>query len=466
MPAPTAELRPGGAAEKAFAFLRLHSGLILLLTVSLLVRVLIYRSVNVRITTDSVTYLVLHELHPVRTPGYPLFMNIIFFVNDLFSLTPNALRLVIFVQLFLLGMVNTYLIYRFSRILTKSARWSLALGLIYNLDYFVIGFEFILLTETLALTLLVLTLLFYWKIFEARPSAPFLAGLFSVGLILTRPTFAGLFICLLVLTLLIHRRQVVRGPFLGRFARPLAIFLMINLVGLGAWSLRNKVKYNFFGLSTILPYQLGYYTQPFCQKYKMGSDEELDKYAGILIQEKGSPYNFGQRVAEEFKLQPAQISRILLKLNLKLITENFGDYLRLVPKAASDYYAYSWFWTRQHDRRILARASLLGRVFRTFRPIFSFPFNRPAALLFFVLILPIVFLITRRKDDDTFHLTWLLEGTIHYSFIISVLLTNDGVNNQRFRAPVEPFILLVFFSALFLLGSDLARKLRQNRWTK
>ena len=466
MPAPTAESRPGGAAERAFAFLRLHSGLIVLLTVSLLMRIMIYRSVNVRITTDSVTYLVLQDLHPVRTPGYPLFMNIIFFVNDLFSLTPNALRLVIFVQLFLLGMVNTYLIYRFSRILTRSAPWSLALGLIYNLDYFVIGFEFILLTETLALTLLGLTLLFYWKIFAARASAPYLAGLFSVGLFLTRPTFAGLFICLVGLTLLIHRRQIVRGPFLVRFARPLAIFLVINLVGLGAWSLRNKVKYNFFGLSTILPYQLGYYTQPFCQKYKMGSDEELDKYAKILIEEKGSPYNFGQRVAEEFKLQPAQVSRILLKLDLKLITENFGDYLRLVPQAASDYYSYSRFWTRGYDRRILARTSLLARVFGSFRPIFSFLFNRPVALLFFVLILPIVFLVARRKDNDTFHLTWLLEGTIHYSFVISVLLTNNGVNNQRFRAPVEPFILLVFFGALFLLGSDLARKLRKSRRAK
>ena len=466
MQALTANAGPGGAAKKVFAFLRFHSGLILLLTVSLLVRILIYRSVSVRISTDSVTYLVLQDLHPVRTPGYPLFIEIILFFNDLFSMTSNALRLVIFVQLFLLGMVNTYLIYQFSRILTKSATWSLALGLIYNLDYFVIGFEFLLLTETPALTMLGLTLLFYWKIFAARASAPFLAGLFSVGLVLTRPTFAGLFICLLGLTLLIHRRQIVRGPFLSRFARPLAIFLAINLVGLGAWSLRNKVKYNFFGLSTILPYQLGYYTQSFCQKYKMGSDEELDKYAGILIEENGSPYNFGQRVAEEFKLQPAQVSRILLKLNLKLIKENFGDYLRLVPRAASDYYAYSRYWTRGHDRRILARTSLLSKVFRSFRPIYSFLFNRPVALLFLVFILPVVFLITRRKDSDTFHLTWLLEGTIHYSFVISVLLTNNGVNNQRFRAPVEPFILLVFFSALFLLGSDLARKLRKSRGTK
>ncbi len=427
---------------------------------------MIYWSVSVRIGTDSVTYLVLGDLHPVRTPGYPLFIEIVLFFSDLFSLTPNALRAVVFVQIFLLGMVNTYLIYRFTRILTKSPTWALVLGLISNLDYFVLGFEFQVLSETLALTLLGLTLLFYCKMFEARASAPYLAGLCSVGLALTRPTFMALFICLLGLTFLVHRGKITDRSFLARFGRPLAIFLAINLVGLGAWSLRNKIKHDFFGLSTILPYQLGYYTQPFCQKYRAGSNKELDKYADILIEEKGSPYNFGQRVAEEFNLRPEQVSRILLKLNLKLIRENFGDYLRLVPRAASDYFTYSLYWTRDHDRQIFSRSGLLAGIIKTFHPVYSFLFNRPIALLFVLLILPVVFLIARRKDTGAIHLTWLFVGTIHYNFMISVLLTNNGVNNQRFRAPVEPFILLVFFSSLILLGSDLAGKLRRSRTTK
>ncbi len=455
-----------GAARKVFALLRSHSSLVILLAVSLFIRILIYWSVSVRIGTDSVTYLILRDMHPVRTPGYPLFIEIVLFFNDLFSITPNALRPIVFVQLFLLGTVNTYLIFRFARMLTKSPKAALVLGLIFNLDYFVLGFEFQLLSETLALTLLGLTLLFYSKIFEAKASAPYLAGLFSVGLALTRPTFMALFICLLGLTILVHRRQIIAGSFLARFGRPLAIFLAIHLVGLGAWSLRNKVKHDFFGLSTILPYQLGYYTQPFCQKYRMGSDEEMDKYAGILIEEKGSPYNFGQRVAEEYNLRPAQVSRILLKLNLKLIRENFGDYLRLVPRAASDYFAYSRYWTRDHDRQIFSRSGLLAGIIKTFHPVYSFLFNRPVALLFVILILPVLFLISRRKDTDTVHLAWLLVGTIHYNFIISVLLTNNGVNNQRFRASVEPFILLVFFSSLFLLGSDLVGKFRKSRTTK
>jgi hypothetical protein len=43
--------------------------------------------------------------------------------------------------------------------------------------------------------------------------------------------------------------------------------------------------------------------------------------------------------------------------------------------------------------------------------------------------------------------------TVQYSFVISVLLTNNGVNNQRFRA-------------LFLLGSDLTKRLGKSRGIK
>ena len=451
------------ARDKALSFLARHWAILILLTAALLLRIFIFWSISPQLSTDSVTYLVLQDMQPERTPGYPLFIEIIQFFNDLLTITPQYLRLIVFFQIFLLGVLNTYLVYAFAKILTRSEGFALAMGLIFNLDYFVIGFEFVILTETLSLTLLGLALLFYWKIFQGKASAPYWAGLFSVCLLLTRPTYAALFLCLLVLTVVIHLRPILKGDFLRKYARPLAIFLIINLVGIGSWSWRNKVKYDYFGLTTILPYQLGYYTEQFYLKYKMGSDPELDKYAQILIEEKGRPYDFGNRLAEELKIPKAEVSRILMRLDLKLIKENFRQYLKILPDAASIYYGYSWFWTKPQNKILVERSRILSALFGFFLNIYVSMFKNFIPLLLLILIIPLAFIWTARKRKDDFHWLCLLEGTIQYNFLVSVLLTNAGVNNMRFRVPVEPVILLVFYGALFTWGSSLCKSIFRPR---
>jgi len=451
------------ARSKILTLLRRHLPLIILLFAALVIRILIFQNVTPMVNTDSVTYLVLRDLEPVRTPGYPLFIEVIQFFNDFFSMTSRYLRLIIFLQIFLLGMLNTYLAYALSKLLTRSEGFAFLMGLIFNFDYFVIGFEFLILTETLTLTLLGLTLLFYLKIFKGRTLAPYLAGLFSVWLLLTRPTFTGFFAVLLGATVLIHPRQVVQGVYLKRYGKPLAIFLLINLLGIGSWSLRNKVKYDFFGISNILPYQLGYHTQRFYWKYKKGSDPELDKYAQILIEEKGMPYNFGYRLSTEFHMSEAEISRVLMKLNVKLIKENFRDYLNQVPYAAIDYYDYSWFWTLPHNKTLFFQIKFLARLFKFFFNIYACVFKNVISLLSLILVVPVAFIITSRQSKDVFHLLWLSEGAIHYNFLVSVLLTNAGMNNLRFRVPLEPFILLIFYSALFTWGRSIFRRILKLR---
>jgi len=437
--------------------------LIILLAAALVLRILIFQNATPLLNTDSITYLVLHDMDPVRTPGYPLFIEALQFFNDLLSITPQYLRLIVFFQMFLLGMVNTYLVYALSRVLSRSEGFSLFMGLIFNLDYFVIGFEFIILTETLTFTLLGLTLLFYLKIFEGKRSAPYLAGVFSVWLLLTRPTYVALFAFLLGLTAFSHLRQVVKGGYIKRYAKPLAIFLVINLVGIGSWCLRNKIKYDYFSISLILPYQLSYYTLNFYEKYKKGSDQELDKYFEILSEEKGQPYNFGYRLSTEMKMPKAEIARILLKLNVKLIRENFGDYLNLVPVAASGYFDYSWFWTVPRNKMLFSRVRFLAKLFIFFFQVYAKVFRNVITLLILIVLVPVAFIITSRKRKDVYHLLWLMEGVIHYNFLVSVLLTNAGINNLRFRVPVEPFILVIFYGALFTWGRSIFRRILKLR---
>jgi hypothetical protein len=443
-------------------FLRRRWPLLLLLAASLIMRILLFQSVIPRVHTDSVTYFELSNLDPVRTPGYPLFLEIIQFFNDLFTITPHYLRFIVFVQVFFLGLINTYLVYALAKFLTRSEIFSLAMGVIFNLDFYVLGFDFLLLTETLSLTFLGLTLIFYMKIFEPNKRAPYWAGFFAVCLLLTRPSFAGLFVILIGLSWLVHARPPGGHGFIRKFGPAMAVFLLFNLAGIGGWSVRNMIRHGYFGISTILPYQLGYFTQHFYRKYKTGHDAEMDRYAAILAEEKGQPFEFRRRLAEDMNMKEAQISKVFLRLNLKMIKDNFADYLRLIPRAASSYYRYNWDWTAPQNKRIFRRNPLTARLFRFFFRIYAGIFKNAFALVTLVLLIPAGLLITTRKKKPLFHQLCLVEGTIHYNFLICVLLTPGGINNMRYRAPVEPLILLVFYAALFLFSRFLFRAARKK----
>jgi hypothetical protein len=83
-----------------------------LLVLAIGVRAYIFINMHPVVHTDSITFLFLNELDMVRTPGYPLFNEILFVFNDLFSITTDYFRLICFGQIFFLGVLNAWLIYR------------------------------------------------------------------------------------------------------------------------------------------------------------------------------------------------------------------------------------------------------------------------------------------------------------------------------------------------------------------
>jgi hypothetical protein len=193
----------------------------------------------------------------------------------------------------------------------------------------------------------------------------------------------------------------------------------------------------------------------------------MDRYAAILAEEKGRPFEFRRRLAEDMNMTEAQISRVFLRLNLRMIKANFGDYLGLLPQAASSYYDYTWDWTAPQNKKIFRRNRFTARLFRAFFRLYAGVFENTLALLIFVLLVPAALLITTRKNKPVFHLLCLIEGTVHYNFLICIIFTPGGINNMRYRVPVEPFILLVFYAALFFFGRFLfhaaRKKLRSRR---
>lgn len=435
--------------KKVTQHLRKNVAIIALLVFSLLIRIYIFHNVRPGFHTDSITYLVLSDLETVRTPGYPLFIEAIQFINDLFSITPDYLGLIVFVQMFLLGILNCFLIYKLAKTITGNNTFSFVVGILYNFDYLVMGFEYSILTEILSVTLILITLLLYLKIYEGKKYAPYAAGLFSVFLFLTRPTFLFLFMGLLFITAILHFRKIIKGFFFKHFHKAILIFILINIAGVASWSIRNKIKFDYFGISHLLPYQLRHYTNHFFHKYKKDDNELMNMMADIYKEENLNAARFESRLMYEMNLSGPEVSRFFLKMNLKLIIDNPGDYIKQIPEAISKYYGvYTFWWTIPNQKKLLNKRKYIPQILRFFFDTYRFLFTNFAAQIFLLFVMPIILFFLVRKNKSVFHLVCICEFVIIYNFLISVLSCN--ADNLRYRVPVEPLIVLIFLTSSFL----------------
>jgi hypothetical protein len=456
--------------KKACKLLRDSYHVVLLLALSFGVRVYMFGHMHPVIHTDSITFLFLREVDIVRTPGYPFFIELILSLNDILSLSTDYFQVICFGQMFILGVLNAYLIYRLAGLLTSSRTFALIAGILYNFNFFVVGFELQIMTETLSITLLLALLLLSCTIVKGKINTAFLAGLVSVALILTRPTYLLLWLGLAVLGLIVYLPRAGRREFFHAFGPTTAIFLMINIFGIGAWVVRNKIKYDYTGISTLMPYQLRYYTDPLFEKYQPSGDPRLDRVAQIYAEElqktgrsSVSIYNFHARLRDEMGLSDMEITNAFLKVNLKLIKDYPGDYLGQLPDSILSYYMqYSSQWAGGNTRIFINKGDVIQVAFRLIFQFYRALFLNPYFLVCLMIIAPVTVLIfvLRRKERL---LTWLiLQGAIHYTCAISVISTKAGINNLRYRQPVEPLILLLLYASLFYLGKTLHALLKQR----
>lgn len=434
---------------------------VLLLAIALGLRVYIFMVMYPVIHTDSVSYFFLNELGTVRTPGYPLFIELILSVNDFFSFSGNYLTVISFGQLFILGMLNSYLIYKICNFITSNKIFALIMGIIYNFNYVVIGFEFQMMTETLSITLLLATIMIYIQLFKTKKSRAILAGLLSAFLWLTRPIFLLWGIFLPFVTLIGFYPKSKRRKFLKKVVPGLILFLLMNIIVIGAWSLRNKIKFNYFGVSSLMPFQLRYYTDSFFEKYNPTDDEQLNKIAAIYAEEleKGRSsvtiYNSYERIKEEMHLSGIEISKAFLKINLNLIKDYPLEYLKQVPRSIRKYYRqYTPYWSARNSRKFLNKKKAIPHVFLLFFNFYKKLFTDSFYLFLLMIIAPIGLFLMVYKKKKIFHGCLIIFSTIHYNCFICTLTTSAGIVNFRYRVPVEPLILIIFYISLFFAGKN------------
>lgn len=421
--------------------------------------------------TDSVSFLFLSEVDMVRTPGYPLFIEGLLRLNDVFAFTTDYLQLICDVQVFLLGTLNAWLVYDITRTLTGSRWFGVGMSLVYNLNYFVVGFEFQIMTETLTITLLLGLTAVLIRLFKERLAWAFLAGLMMVMLVYTRATYL-LFWAAVPAVILVGLWPDSKTRRFWRTCTPLLVmFATVSLLGILGWSLRNRIHYDYFGVSSLMPHNLRYYTNSLFPRYRPTGDTVQDGLARIYAEEyaktAGSSvtyYNFQNRVTDELKLSEGRTASAFLKVQLRLIRDFPGEYLRQIPASWDAYYRqYKAYWNAGNNKRFLMRPGFLSDVYRSVFNLYSGLFVRRGLLALMLLAAPLVVLVFSRRDGPAFFGWLLVLAVVHYTGFVSILSTNAGINNLRYRQPAEPLILLMSFAAVFYLGRVVLRLLRKSR---
>jgi hypothetical protein len=434
--------------------------MLILLLAAVSVRIYIYAVMHPVIHTDSITFLFLSELDMVRTPGYPLFIEMVLSVNDLFSITTEYMRLICFVQLFFLGVLNAVFIYGIARRLTSSRWFALAMGLLYNLNFLVVSFEFQLMTEIPALTLLFAVIFLYLTLFKGRYTTALAGGVFGVLLIYVRATYLLLPVAFPAVTFIGFWPFSKSKRFIRRLGPPVALFLAVSIIGFGAWSLRNKIKFDYFGISSLMPYQLRYYTNPLFPKYQPSGNKEVDAVAHIYREEfaKTGPasstvHRFHLRAQRELGLNDAKIASLFLKAQLHLIRDYPGEYFSKIPDSLLSYYRqYSAYWASGNIKKFLNHDNVANKAFLFFFNWHKQLFIQPVWLIILLIAAPAVVLMSTFTRKRRFHGWLLILAVIHYNGFVSVFSTHAGINNLRYRIPAEPLILLFFYAAFFYLG--------------
>jgi len=438
-------------------FIKKTGPVFFLILIAVAIRVFIFLVMHPGIHTDSVTFFFLNELDMVRTPGYPIFIEFLLCPNDLIPITTDYIKLICFGQLFFLGVLNSLLLYRIAYLLTRKRIFSLLMGIFYNFNYFIIGFEFQLLTETLSITLLFTVIVLYLQFFKGKKSLALFAGVLMVLLIYTRPTYLLLGIFFPILTFFGFYPKEKKGSFLKKLVPLWILFIAVNIIGAGGWALRNKIKFDYFGISSLMPYQLRYYTNPLFNKYKPSGNEKVDRVAEIYAEEfekrkysSAAVYNFSLRLKKELGLTDAEIASLFGKVNLKLIRDYPGDYLKKVPASVLSYYRqYSPYWTGGNAQKFLHNRAIIPWLFRSFFLFYKQLFTNLYFLAVLMIAAPLILFFLVHENRLAFHGWFIILAVIHYNCFVSTLTTIAGINNLRYRAPVEPLILLVFYAAIF-----------------
>jgi len=453
-----------------------HRYIITALTVSLLLRIILYPGIMPNVFPDSDSYdrgarALMKEGAPwgsyPRTPVYPAWLALVYSLAG-----DKNYQAVVFTQVFLFGLANAAILYFLTMRLTQNQIIATIISVLSNLDFLTVIFDFAILTESMSAFLLLLAILLFLRVVERTSwSRALVAGVVMGMAALIRPAFAPLLIIALpfyAFGCLVQRRknegQEAKKYWIYR-ARDMAIFFIISIIPCFVCLYGNKVRGNGFSFSPFmlnagLTNHVGWFFEKLPEKYA----PIRDPYVAIFKERKttvGGYYRAHAKMmegAEKLGIKSErEFERIITRLSLQLIRDNPGLYMKTFfmawdlmwqtrpliyfqpekGKSGGDNLArlrvkFFWgFWLEAVEDGILQKEW----------------FGRWQFRLLFIAALLLIFL--RRKDTTSCYTAVFI-----FAIVLFLSITTNAVElseNARYRAPFEPLVLLICISGASLL---------------
>jgi hypothetical protein len=295
----------------------------------------------------------------VRTPAYPLFL---FVTHRVFGQNDGG---IVYAQTLLMG-ITYVLCYLLLIKLQKKQNRALVITLLLGLNLNVLAFENVVLSETLAIFLVVLFVYLQFLLAEKLSLVRFILNLFvGFSLIMVRPVLVGLPLCLYGFHLSVlavlwlkarHTKHTKENEgLLKKIVVNVLGFVLICSVIVG-YAFNNLVKYNYFGISRVgeidllgklLQYgylnKLSTFTDPVNAENTLAFEKIKQGYVSAGITNL-NPWEVMYRLTWSYS--PEAIADIpkLSEFMHNTLKNNWPSYigysLALMPKVFSDYPIY------------------------------------------------------------------------------------------------------------------------------
>ena len=439
--------------NKLYQLLRQQWALFLLLGICVILRFFVFTNYQPLLFNDSAGYkelavqlktLNFSSYLGIRTPAYPLLI-MMGGINDYATWVIQSG----------LGITVSILMYLLAMRLTGNKVLSLVVGLSYPLSLQALFFETMILTETLTTFLLMLSLCLLVVAFDKKDIGLYILTGIGISLAaLTRPLF--LFLIPLVAFFLFFKLKINNGAT-SEISRVLSGLLIPAVILVGGWSMFNKYKVDYFGLTTLLGYHLTAHGGAFMEyappEYATVRDIYL-KYRDNSPQNVGVIYMAIPEMQHATGLTFSELSRTLTKMSLQMFMEHPGAYLKGVFKGWNDFWE-PVFWYADYG---LIRSVFLRNTVTYLSIIEMSLFSHLNSIFLLIAVWTIVKAILKPRILD-FNLLFVLI-VLMASILQALIEYGDG---SRFAIPFLPLILFEVITWLYYLFTNSLNNWRFER---
>ena len=423
---------------------RRHWPLFLLLGICIILRFIVFTNYQPLLFNDSAGYkdlavqlrtLNFNTYLGMRTPAYPLLI-LVGGVNDHVTwIIQSGLGIMVSILLYLLTMR-----------LTGNKALSFFVGLSYPLSLHVLFFETMILTETLATFLLMLLLWSLVVAFDKKSIGLYILTGVGISLAaLTRPLL--LFLIPLIALFLFFKMKINRETT-SEISRTLGGLLIPAVILVGGWSLFNQFTVDYFGITTLLGYNLTNHSGAFMQyappEYSVIRDIYL-RYRDNNSTQINVIWQAYLEMQHATGLSFSELSRVLTKMSLQMFIEHPGAYFKGVFKGWNDFWK-PVFWYADYG---LIRSVSLRNIVSYLSIIEMSLFSHLNSIFLLVALWTIVKAILKPRVFD-FNILFIL---IVLMASISQALIEYG-DGTRFAIPFLPLILFEVITWLYYLFTN------------